>query len=495
MTRTRSRRTATPATSPALYALRGAVPAKPYDSRAASRATANPDCGTLPVLAAMGISPDVIAEHAFAVGVGPDPRRSMSQLARQQGDTYDANVLTDGRPLLQVLQADGYLDATTIVVVNVNDHVNPPTAGGLTGTGGKPTKQQWRHYHQQRERYTRDAHARALAAPTPDVAAAWCRRDKRVRRHAAARVRRVRLRDCLPARAFHRRRPRGAWARRSGRARRHHRLGDAKSWRKLGRLDNGDKRAAVAIQIALYSAAATTTWPAAQAATVRTTGLVVNPPSTGGLATAKLTRIDLSDPLRALHAAAERGTDSQRGHHADHHRRRARGTSRLGEQHSDHRRDQHTARVQRLEPELPQPLPTRPDAAGALAANDDSTTRLGALATQLAAVPTVSRLHALQAGASPTPSEAEVAAALATGADLLGPPVSLPWATPAIPARPRPKKKRSDSERDHPRGRPAAAARRNLAGTQLGPASHAARASARRRVRPRAGAQHHRPDR
>src|SRR5262249_29167144 len=85
------------------------------------------------------------------------------------GDTYDANVLTDGRPLLEALHAEGYLDTTSIAVVNVNDHVNPPTAAGLTGSGGKPTEQQWRHYHQQRERYTRDAHARALTEPTPTL--------------------------------------------------------------------------------------------------------------------------------------------------------------------------------------------------------------------------------------------------------------------------------------------------------------------------------------
>jgi hypothetical protein len=75
-------------------------------------------------------------------------------------------------------------------------------------------------------------------------------------------------------------------------------FGDAKSWRKLGRLHNGEKRAAVAVQVALYNAAATITWPAVQTATIRTIGLVANPPSTGGLATVRLTRIDLADPPR-----------------------------------------------------------------------------------------------------------------------------------------------------------------------------------------------------
>src|SRR4051794_37657645 len=256
-----SRRRSGPAPAPvdpALVALRGTTPAKPYDSRATARGTANPDCGTLPVVAAMGVSPDVVAQHAHAVGLGPDPRRSMSQLARQQGDTYDANVLTDGRPLLEVLHAEGYLDTTSIAVVNVNDHVNPPTAAGLTGTGGKPTEQQWRHYHPQRERYTRDPHPPALAPPPPTL---LLRGGVETTTFAGTPLRAFGEFDfalvyppgCLPPSTDIRE------ALGLGGITEHDGitvLGDAKSWRKLGRLDNGDKRAVVAIQIALYNAAA-----------------------------------------------------------------------------------------------------------------------------------------------------------------------------------------------------------------------------------------------
>ena len=430
------------AIEPALAALRGTVAAKPYDSRAAARAASNPDCSTLPIVATMGVSPDVVAQHAHAVGLGPDPRRSMSQLARQQGDTYDSNVLTDGRPLLEPLHAEGYLDTVSIAVVNVNDHVNPPTAAGLTGNGGKPNEQQWRHYHQQRERYTRDAHARALAAPTPTL---LLRGVVETTQFAGTPLRAfgefdfaiiyplgsappdpaVREAFGLPEAAEHD----GITV-----------LGDAKSWRKLGRLDNGDKRAAVAVQVALYSAAGATTWPAAQAATVRPVGLIANPPSTGGLATVKLTRVDLSDPLRTLHAAADRRQQVV-----------ATAIPQIAEAVA------HGAQL-----DLTDPAATI-DAIDALlafsawnpgclsrcplgqicrraVADHDSTTRLGPLSTQAAPVATMSRLHVLQGGASPTPSEAEVAASLATGTDLLGAPVPLPW-TPVIPARPGPRER------------------------------------------------------
>ena len=139
-------------------------------------------------------------------------------------------------------------------------------------------------------------------------------------------------------------------------------FGDAKSWRKLGRLDNGDKRAAVAIQVALYTVAATTTWPTAQAATVQPVGLIANPPSTGGLATVKLTRVDLSDPLRTLYASADRGQQVVAA--AIPQIAAAVATWRSARPHRpgcDHRRDRHPTRLQRVEPRLPQQVPARPD--------------------------------------------------------------------------------------------------------------------------------------
>jgi hypothetical protein len=362
----------------------------------------------------------------------------MSQLARQQGDTYDSNVLTDGRPLLEALHAEGYLDTASIAVVNVNDHVNPPTAAGLTGNGGKPTEQQWRHYHQQRERYTRDAHARALAAPTPTL---LLRGVLETTGFAGTPLRAfgefdfgiifppgsmppdpvVREALGLPETAEHD----GITV-----------LGDAKSWRKLGRLDNGDKRAAVAVQIALYTVAATTKWPAAQAATVRPVGLIANPPSTGGLATVKITRVDLSDPLRTLRASPVRGQQVVAAAIPQIAAAVAQG--------AELDLTNPTATVDAIETLLgfsawnPGCLSRCPlgQICRRAAAAHDSATRLGPLATHAAPVTTMSRIHALQGGASPTPSEVEIAASLATGTDLLGAPVPPPWAAPAIPAQP-----------------------------------------------------------
>ena len=364
----------------------------------------------------------------------------MSQLARQQGDTYDSNVLTDGRPLLEALHAEGYLETASIAVVNVNDHVNPPTTAGLTYNGGKPTEQQWRHYHQHRERYTRGAHARALAAPMPTL---LLRGVLETTEFAGTPLRAFGEFDfgiIYPPGSV----PPDPAVREAlglARAAEHDGItvfGDAKSWRKLGRLDNGDKRAAAAIQVALYTVAATTTWPTAQAATVQPVGLIANPPSTGGLATVKLTRVDLSDPLRTLYASADRGQQVV-----------AAAIPQIAAAVA------HGAQLDLIDPVAtidaidtllafsawnPGCLNRCPlgQICRRAAADHDSTARLGPLATQAAPVAAMSRLHALQGGASPAPSEAEVAASLASGTDLLGAPVPPPWTARVIPAEPDP---------------------------------------------------------
>ena len=88
---------------PVLTALRGTARVKPYDSRAITRSTSHPTCNLLPVAASMGVAIDTIASYAHEAGLGPEPRRTMSQLARQQGETFDSNVLTDGAAVLAAL--------------------------------------------------------------------------------------------------------------------------------------------------------------------------------------------------------------------------------------------------------------------------------------------------------------------------------------------------------------------------------------------------------
>ena len=173
---------------PTLAALRGNATPRPYDSRAIVRATFNPECQILPAAAAMAVSMDTLAQYAHAAGLGPEPRRAMGQLARAQGKRL---MRTCSRPARRCLThsspADGWRDRTSRWLTSA-DHVPPPTAAVLTGSGGKPGEAVWRHYHTARGVH----HARGRRRDDPadtNTAAARCRRDHRVRGHAGALLR------------------------------------------------------------------------------------------------------------------------------------------------------------------------------------------------------------------------------------------------------------------------------------------------------------------
>jgi hypothetical protein len=431
---------------PTLVALRGSVVPRPYDSRAIVRATFNPECQILPAAAAMAVSIDTLAEHAHAAGLGPEPRRAMGQLARAQGETFDANMLTTGAPLLDAFVAGGWLEGPNIAVVNVGDHVPPPTAAGLTGSGGKPGEAAWRHYHVRRVAYTMRAVAVAMTQPTPTL---LLRGVVETTGFAGTPVRCFGEFDFALIFPPAQRPPRGEvraaliQAAPGGTAGDDHGgtglvvVGDAKSWRRLGRLDNGDKRAAAALQIGLYVAAARATWPAGPAGAVCAHGLVVNPPGTGGLSVATLTQVDLSDALRAIAqipARAARAVPTVSAALA----RAVRAGAALG--HAD---PAVTGRA--IEALLehgswkPACLTRCPNgqACRRHAQCGGSVERLGEVAVQAGDVASITRLNALRAGAAPTADEAEIAAALRAADELLGADIALPWVRPGVgPERP-----------------------------------------------------------
>src|SRR5258708_1318468 len=86
-----------------------------------------------------------------------------------------------------------YYSRSTCGGFNVWGQVPPPTAAGLTGSGGKPGEAAWRHYHVRRVAYTTDAVTVAMTQPTPSLFAARRRRDHRIRAHPGPLLRRVRL--------------------------------------------------------------------------------------------------------------------------------------------------------------------------------------------------------------------------------------------------------------------------------------------------------------
>lgn len=422
---------------PALAALRGTMPTKPYDARAIVRPSTNPSCGLLPVAAAMSVSLDSLASQAHLVGLGPDPRRSMSQFARQQGDTYDANVLTDGAPLVAALHADGWITTTSIAVVNVDDHVDPPRASGLTGDGGKPTEQQWRLYHRQRARYTLDAHVRALGSFVPTLLLRGVVETTELAGTSLRAFGEFDFALIFPPGTM----PSDELCAELG-IRADHRgltfIGDAKSWRRLGRLDNGDKRANVALQVALYVGAGQRTWPTAQASTLQSFGMAANPPGTGGLATTKLTRLDLSDALRtvaatpgraaavAANAAALLAVDVAAG-------------ARLDPEDEDATRRALRALME-LSAWMPSCLSACPmgQTCRRHASECSDVARLGDVAVHAGPVERIDRLQELRAGQAPTPDERPVADRLHSAGALLGAEPPLPWAAvgPAPERRP-----------------------------------------------------------
>jgi hypothetical protein len=411
---------------PVLAALRGSLSAKPYDARAIVRPSANPACGLLPVAAAMSVSIDSVATAAHEVGLGPELRRTMSQFARQQGDTFDANINTDGAPLVAAFQAEGWIATPSINVVNVDDHVDPPRASGLTGDGGKPTEQQWRSYHRTRARYTVNAHSRALSSGGPTLLLRGVVETTSLAGTALPAFGEFDAALILPPGIV----PSDALCHELGIAPDHTGLtliGDAKSWRRLGRLDNGDKRAAVALQVSLYVAAARIEWPAAQAATVLSVGVAVNPPGTGGLATAALTRLDLSDSLRTVAATRGRATqvvaDAAASLAAD-----VAAGARLDPADPDATRRALRA-LMGLSAWTPSCLSACPmgQTCRRHASDGGEIARLGDVAVYAGPVERVGRLQELRAGMSPTPEEQEVAARLRGARTLLGADPAVPW--------------------------------------------------------------------
>ncbi|MCU1449405.1 MAG: hypothetical protein JWP02_1575, partial [Acidimicrobiales bacterium] len=399
-------------------------------ARAIARTTANPDCGVLPVAAAMNVPVDTLAVYAHAVGLGPEPRREMSQLARQQGNTFDERMLTDGTPLLARLEKDGWLSHTNIAVINVDDHVSPPTTKGLTSDGGKPTEHQWRAYLKQRDRYTREAHARALTEPEPTLllrgvvdtshiagtAGCYGEFDYAIVYPPGVVPPSSEIQTLLGIDGSH-----------EGRTV----LGDAKSWRRLGPLDNGDKRAQVATQIGVYSASAKATWPATQAETVSSIALVLNPPGSGGLATGRLTSLDLADALRGLDNVPARHAIAV-----------ATAATMLQNVVADGGRldlDDTTATTKAVNGLLtlsawnPGCLSRCPlgQTCRRSVEQTGSLSRLGQTAAQAGPVAGIARLQQLRAGASPTTSEQTVATELDAARRRLGTPIPTPTAAPA----------------------------------------------------------------
>lgn len=428
-----------------LTALTGNLKLDSYDSRALGRVTANPDCGSLPVAAALGISPDTLARRAHELGIGPEPDRGMSQIANQQGRVFDANMLDTGDPLRVALIDDGWLDAAaTLAVVNVNDHVDPPTAEQLAADGGKHTEQHYRIYMRQRVKFTAGAVADALTRAHPTLMLRG-----QVETTSIGATRRAAFGEFDFAVIY----PPGtapvnddirlALNLDPADPGRHDGLivfGDAKSWRKLGPLDNGDKRAKVAVQLAVYALAADHTWPAAQPAltglTVATLGLIVNPPGHGGLSIGKLTRVDIRDARRALTATADRISDALA--HAEPALLAALNAGATLDATDPALATQALAAILSVRAWKPSCLTTCP--LGQVCRRDsdagDQTERLGPLAAAAAGVSSISRLHALAHGATPTPTETETAAALRNSRALLGPRPALPWPTPTVPAQP-----------------------------------------------------------
>lgn len=434
----------TPPTPPApLTALTGALGVDSYDSRALGRATANPDCGTLPIAAALGVSPDTLARRAHELGLGPQPDRGMSQIANQQGRAFDVAMLDDGAPVRDALVADGWLDtATPLAVINVNDHVDPPTKEQLTANGGKHTEQRLRIYMRHRARYTTAAAAAAMRRDHPTLLLRGQVETTRVggtRRSAFGEFDLALIYP--PGTAPPDARVSALLELDADQPAGHHGLvvlGDAKSWRKLGRLDHGDKRAVVAVQVAVYSVATEATWPTADpalaAVTVAAHGLVVNPPGHGGLSVAKLTAIDTRDARRALAAAASRAAATLAAAQPGLSAAVAVG-ARLD--HPDPalaRRALAALLAERSwQPSCLASCPLGQVCRRATIAEADLT-RLGPLGAAAAPAGGIDRLHELAHGAATTVSEAPLADGLQQARTLLGPTPALPWTPPTPPA-------------------------------------------------------------
>src|SRR5262245_23409982 len=116
--------------------LRGRLPADRYSARDLMRGARNVPCGALPLMEALRLRPDTVASLAHEIGMGPEPRRGMSNIARQTGETFDETLFSDGRPLIDAFVRDGYVADHEVHVVNVTDHVDPSRRrDGVPGHG------------------------------------------------------------------------------------------------------------------------------------------------------------------------------------------------------------------------------------------------------------------------------------------------------------------------------------------------------------------------
>jgi hypothetical protein len=400
------------------------------------RPSRNPSCGALPLLEAAGVRPDTAAGIAHDLGLGPDPRHGMSNIARQQGDTWDETLFADGRPLLDALVRDAYFADHDVDILNISDHVDPTRAadGTPAARGGRTTDKDQRErervtYNRARARITAEVMTAAVDAERPTLVLRSVLEATAVLGSAIPTFLELDftliipegrcMPDAAPARVF----GDGPVII----------IGDGKSWRRLGRLDNGDKRAEAARQVAAYLWVAVQVWPAVAAVAVAEHGLVANPPGGGGLSTVRLTRLDLRDHCRALaaqRAAAHGQLAGAQGRVAAAVAGGASLTPPNGTSDPDSAR---RGALQAILAEgywLPSCLSGCP-MGGACRRHAEATGqigRLGGVAEEAGPVASLERLSRLRRGVvSPTQTEADVVERLARAETVLGPDPALPW--------------------------------------------------------------------
>jgi len=417
-------------------ALRGKAPAERYSARDVMRPSRNPSCGALPLLEAAGVRPDTAAGIAHELEMGPDPRHGMSNIARQQGDTWDETLFDDGRPLLDALVRDAYLSDHDVDLLNISDHVDPTRAsdGTPAARGGRTTDKDQRErervtYNRARARITAEVVSDAVDAERPTLVLRSVLEATAILGSAIPTFLELDFALIIPE---GRRIPGPEPARVFGEGSVII-IGDGKSWRRLGRLDNGDKRAEAARQVAAYRWVASQVWPARAAEAVADHGLVANPPGAGGLSTVRLTRLDLRDHGRALtaqRAAAYGQLARAQGRVAAAVAAGASLTPPDGTPEPDTARRRAILAILAESHWLPSCLSGCP-MGGACRRHAETTGqigRLGGIAEEAGPVASLERLSRLRRGVvSPTQSEADVTERLARAEAVLGPDPALPW--------------------------------------------------------------------
>jgi hypothetical protein len=385
---------------------------------------------------AAGVRPDTAARIAHDLGLGPDPHHGMSNIARQQGDTWDETLFADGRPLLDALVRDGYLPDHDVDLINISDHVDPTRAadGTPAARGGRTRDKEQRErervtYNRARARITTGVVTAAVAADRPTLMLRSVLEATAILGSAIPTFLELDFALIIPE---GRRIPGPEPARVFGDGPVII-IGDGKSWRRLGRLDNGDKRAEAARQVAAYQWVASQVWPARAAEAVADHGLVANPPAAGGLSTVRLTRLDLRDHGRALTAQRAAAHHQLAGAQSRVAAAVAAGASLTP---PDGTPDPENARhraIQAILAEshwLPSCLSGCP-MGGPCRRHAEVTGqvgRLGGVAEEAGPVASLERLSRLRRRmASPTQSEADVAERLARAETVLGPDPVLPW--------------------------------------------------------------------